>query len=93
MPERPENPLNFCRVCDRDFASLYAFDRHRVGAQGPGDYRGAVEDWSPELGRRCLTETELADAGLELDARGRYCDVARRDEARRHFGRELPKAA
>jgi hypothetical protein len=58
--------MNLCRACSTDFASLTAFDRHRVGS-----YAYA---WSPdrEDGRRCLIGDELLEAGFELDPRGRW---------------------
>ena len=48
------------------FASVTAFDRHRVGRH--------EHVWSAERedGRRCLDEDELRDAGMELDPRGRW---------------------
>jgi hypothetical protein len=57
-------PLNGCSACRRDFASLTAFDLHRVGAQ---EY-----DWDidHEDGRRCLDVHELPD-WLQND-RGRW---------------------
>jgi hypothetical protein len=58
--------MNLCRACSTDFASVAAFDRHRVGT-----YAYA---WSPERedGRRCLIGDELLEAGLELDPKGRW---------------------
>jgi hypothetical protein len=58
--------VNLCRACSTDFASLAAFDKHRVGVH---EYM-----WSTDLpdGRRCLRESELLDAGLEIDSRGRW---------------------
>jgi hypothetical protein len=58
--------MNLCRACNTDFASLTAFDKHRVGVH---EYT-----WSPdrEDGRRCLIGDELLDAGMELDSKGRW---------------------
>jgi hypothetical protein len=80
---QPRPPLNQCSACRLDFASLSAFDAHRVGkyAQaGPAEYvdrlaRGLVpaeEDWRPEFGRRCLDVCDLRERGFTLDNRGRW---------------------
>jgi hypothetical protein len=58
-PRFPQRPLNGCSGCGTDFASVSAFDRHRVGKFEP-------------LERRCMDETEMVAAGLELDPRGRW---------------------
>ena len=67
--------MNYCRSCSTDFASLAAFDKHRVGAY--------AYPWSPEHedGRRCLIGDELTEAGMELDPRGRW-RIALTDEKR-----------
>ena len=76
-------PLNECGACGRDFGSLGAFDQHRVGKYpqtGPAEYRDRLarglvpddEDWRPELGRRCLDESELRERGFTLDKHGRW---------------------
>jgi hypothetical protein len=57
---------NLCRRCNRDFASLRAFDAHSVPDQ--------LQDpttWNPTP-MRCLNPDELEHAGMELDARGRW---------------------
>ena len=58
--------MNLCRSCTTDFASVAAFDKHRVGVY--------AYPWSPdrEDGRRCLIGDELTEAGMELDPRGRW---------------------
>ena len=66
--------LNLCRACDRDFSSVAAFDRHRVGVHEYTYSEGL--DLGREDGRRCLDMDELGDAGLALDARGRSCIAA-----------------
>jgi hypothetical protein len=62
-PAQPKRPVaNLCRSCGLDFASLEAFDKHRVGRHSQsGPHR-----------RRCLTLTEMHAAGMELDPRGRW---------------------
>ena len=59
-------PLNQCATCGLDFASLSAFDAHRVGKY--------AYEWSPEHpdGRRCLTEAELRERSFTTDKRGRW---------------------
>jgi hypothetical protein len=89
-------PRYRCGECCRDFVSLTVFDRHRVGQH---EY-----DWTPDtpLGRRCLDDDELEDAGLALLdgdalAASRYAsrarwgiplvyDPAAPERARRAFG-------
>jgi hypothetical protein len=83
-PRKPGRPkrgdgVNFCRICRRDFSSLKAFDRHRVGRYEP-------------LGRRCLDSTELVKAGFRRNGRGRWELAAHADRARTRFpvGAERP---
>jgi hypothetical protein len=65
--------MNLCRFCDQDFGSVSAFDAHRLGQYGPGDYKGELEDWSAELGRRCLTVDEIeADPRFVQNSLGRW---------------------
>ncbi len=63
---RSRRPLNACATCGLDFASLSAFDAHRIGTH--------AYPWSLERpdGRRCLTEDELRARGFTLDTRGRW---------------------
>jgi hypothetical protein len=67
--------MNLCRSCSTDFASLAAFAKHRVGVH---EY---VWSTDREDGRRCLRGDGLLEAGMELDARGRW-RVALTDEKR-----------
>jgi hypothetical protein len=48
------------------YKTVSAFDRHRAGTHH--------HLWSVELedGRRCMDETEMLDAGMEPDRRGRW---------------------
>ena len=64
MPEN--NPLNFCRSCNRDFSSVSAFDKHRVGKH---EY---VYDLFHQDGRRCMTFDELKENGFDLNQRNRW---------------------
>jgi hypothetical protein len=59
--------------CGVDFASVVAFDRHRVGVHEYTHSEGLRLDPPREDGRRCLYREELADVGLELDQAGRWC--------------------
>jgi len=52
---RPGSRLCLCRACNQYFSSPTSFDKHRAGSY-------------PE--RRCLSQFEMPDAGLEPDARG-----------------------
>jgi hypothetical protein len=75
-------PLNLCRTCGKDFASIRYFDAHRIGAFAPGDYIGRLEEWEPKKGRRCLTTAELLERGYVLDPRGRWTDPKRAERGR-----------
>jgi hypothetical protein len=57
---------NLCRCCNRDFASLRAFDAHTVG-----DRLQDRTSWRPTP-LRCLDQDELEKAGMELDVHGRW---------------------
>ena len=68
-------PMNICTTCGDDFGSVSAFDAHRVGTYlqtGATEYTGPLADWNPDLGRRCLTATELLERGWKRDGRGRW---------------------
>ena len=71
--------MNLCRSCSLDFSSLGAFDRHRVGKH--------ELDW-PEHpdGRRCMDESEMIEAGMEVDSRGRWRVAVSEDDRRRLQG-------
>jgi hypothetical protein len=64
--------VNLCRTCGFDFASVAAFDAHRVGKHGPGEYSGSLGKWTPEQGRRCQTAGELLAQGWEQNERRRW---------------------
>jgi hypothetical protein len=70
-------PQNGCATCGEDFGSVDLFDRHRCGEYGPGDYKGDLENWTPEQGRRCLTIAEMQAKGWCLGKRGRWMDPAK----------------
>lgn len=59
-------PMNLCRACNQDFASVRTFDDHRVGKH--------AYLWSPdrEDGRRCLGVDEMQTRGWSPDKRGRW---------------------
>lgn len=59
------NYRNLCRCCDKDFASVTAFDRHRTG-----DHELDYPEW--EDGRRCRDEQEMIEARMERDGSGRW---------------------
>ena len=58
--------MNLCSACRRDFASVAAFDKHRTGVHA---YDFSLE--RPD-GRRCMSEEEMLEAGMELDRKGRW---------------------
>jgi hypothetical protein len=62
----PDNPPNYCRRCQRDFASIGAHYAHLT----PDDI-AIPTDWNPAP-VRCLDEAELEAAGMSLDSRGRW---------------------
>ena len=58
--------MNLCNACNEDFASLSAFDEHRVGKHA---YLYSEEQVD---GRRCRTPDELRSLGMRKDSRGRW---------------------
>lgn len=58
--------MNLCRACGKDFGSLGAFDKHRVGKIA---YRYTIDQPG---GRRCLHASELGEAGWSQDKHGRW---------------------
>ena len=72
--------MNLCCACRRDFSSVAAFDRHRVGRHAY-DF-AASSGLGIEDGRRCLNEDEMLEVGLSLDPRGRWCIIADVERAR-----------
>jgi hypothetical protein len=77
--------LNLCRSCGCDFASVSAFDRHRVGVHEYTYSEGLKLEPPREDGRRCMDADELAGAGMERDPRGRWRIAADAERARRAF--------
>ena len=78
-------PRNQCGACGLEFASVQAFDRHRVGVHAYTLAEGFRMVPVREDGRHCLTESELADIGIVPDRRGVLQDAANADRVRRHF--------
>lgn len=56
--------MNWCRSCSTDFASVAAFDRHRVGKHDYSYSEGLSFDPPREDGRRCLSAREIANSKL-----------------------------
>jgi hypothetical protein len=77
--------VNFCSLCNRDFASIKAFDRHRVGIHSYTYSEGLNFDPPREGGRRCLDEAELRERGFVLDRRDRMTIAADAERARLRF--------
>lgn len=67
-------PLNLCRVCGHDFAGITYFDQHRGGRHAYTLTEGLRFDPPVEDGRRCLSESEMREMGLEIDGKGRWSD-------------------
>jgi hypothetical protein len=77
--------LNLCRACDQDFASLEAFDRHRVGVHQYTFQEGMRMVPSREDGRRCLHPEEMPGRGMSVNPMGRWQIDARVERARKAF--------
>lgn len=60
-----------CGACRKVFASLGAFDMHRVGSYGEPIYneKGRIMGYTP-CERRCLTEIEMQQKKMTQNARG-----------------------
>ena len=84
------NPRNQCGACGLDFASVNAFDRHRVGVHAYTYSEGLKSDPMREDGRRCLTVDELAEIGLVPNARGLFHDPVKTAKAASSFRPEHP---
>jgi hypothetical protein len=80
--------MNFCRGCGEDFASVAAFDRHRVGVHAYTFAQGLLVNPTVEDGRRCMDEEELYVVGMEIDSRGRWCITAEAERVRKAFARD-----
>jgi len=76
-------PCNLCRGCGLDFASIRAFDRHRVGTHSYTFAEGLAQ--GREDGRRCLDPDEMLAAGMAPSARGRWTILAEAERARMRF--------
>lgn len=76
--------MNLCCACLKDFASVKAFDAHRVGRHPYSFAEGLERDPPVEDGRRCLDVDEIGAAGMELDGRGRWYLVGDAERIRRH---------
>jgi hypothetical protein len=64
--------VNLCRTCGEDFASVPAFDEHRVGVYDYDFADGMRMDPPRDDGRRCLGVDELEAAGWRKDRWGRW---------------------
>jgi len=85
-------PHNYCVSCGVDFASIKAFDKHRVGVHEYLFSEGLRMDPPRENGRRCLDESELPAAGMERDEHGCWRLAANAEHARRRFQKPEEKA-
>ena len=65
---------NLCTACGLDFASVAAFDNHRVGKHEYTDSE-ALLMWPRRAdGRRCLRQAEIRERGFTQDTRSRWVD-------------------
>ena len=62
-------------------------DRHRVGVHEYTYGEGLRLNPPREDGRRCLSLEEMEGKGWELDARGRWVDPVKVEQARRAFAK------
>jgi hypothetical protein len=79
--------VNACADCGLDFASVTAFDRHRVGKHAYTYVEGLRLDPPRTDGRRCLDEAERADL-FDVDGRGRLTLRSRHGKAAAFFRRK-----
>ena len=77
-PRFTHRPRNGCGACRADLTSLRLFEAHRIGDH-------ALDFSEHENGRRCLDAEEMLARGWERDAKGRWHDPARVDDARRRL--------
>ncbi len=61
-----------CASCGLAFAGTSAFDFHRRGVHAFTLSEGLRMEQRREDGRRCLHVSEMGEAGMELDSRGRW---------------------
>jgi hypothetical protein len=64
--------MNYCTTCQKDFASLSAFDEHRTGRHAYTYAEGVAREPMVEDGRRCFATHELTDAGWTTDEQERW---------------------
>lgn len=55
--------MSQCRTCGEVFNSTAAFDKHRIGRHG--------------IDRRCMTEAEMREAGMDHNRRGLWVTALR----------------
>ena len=92
-----DKPKNQCALCFLDFASVEAFDRHKVGVHAYTFIEGMRMTPARDDGRRCLDTAELlAYVGkggvFAQDARGRWGQPARSVRAGQAFLGVTPSA-
>jgi hypothetical protein len=67
--------MNLCRSCGEDFASVSAFDAHRVGKH----------TYTYRDGRRFLHADELEANGYQKNEAGRWFHAAKAERAKDRF--------
>lgn len=68
--------MNLCSGCGADFASIAAFDKHRVGVYAYAFREGIDRDPPVFDGRRCMDSDEMRALGMELGQHDRWTLVA-----------------
>jgi hypothetical protein len=84
--------VNLCRSCGEDFASVEAFDAHRIGTHAYTFAAGGQLDPPREDGRRCLGTEELDGSGWTLDPRSRWVHPREVRKRARKGGDSVPVA-
>jgi len=77
--------MNLCCTCKADFASVSAFDKHRVGKHAYLYTEGLEMDPPRDDGRRCMDADEMRAAGIERDDRGRWSITADRNRVTEYW--------
>ncbi len=65
-----------CASCGLFFSGTSSFDAHRVGVHAYTVSEGLRMEPPRENGRRCLHVSEMVEASMELDDRGRWRIIA-----------------
>ena len=84
--------MNLCRTCGSDFASVEAFDAHRIGSYAYTFDEGLRLEAPRENGRRCLATEEFRSRGWTVDRAGRWVHPRETRKRTSRGGDALPTA-